>query len=393
MKRRELLAGFPLLALLTSCGEDTGQYWDFEVNFTGRVTVIGAGAAGLAAGYILNRYGVDFEILEASSVFGGRVKRADDFADFPIDLGAEWIHEDPSVLAALIDDPSVNSSIDVLPYSPETVSAYEKGKLRDYNAGGNYYSEFKFRQTTWYGFLERHIAPGLLDRIRFDRPVTEIDSSGEQIRLLDAVGDTYGADRVLVTAPVKLLQGGSLRFVPELSAERLRALEQVSVPDGIKAFFEFSQRFYPDILFMTSPLDPDATGQLYYDAAFRKATRRNILGLFCVGAQATQYTDLPNDVAIRDYILAELDAIFDGQASAAYVKHVVQNWSKEPYIRGAYSTEFLGSEAEIIAALAQPHDRRVFFAGEALSTDNGATVPGAMQSAYAAVKTILKNAD
>ena len=53
---------------------------------------MGAGAAGITAGHALSEKGIDFEILEASSVHGGRVKKTAGFADFPIDLGAEWVH-------------------------------------------------------------------------------------------------------------------------------------------------------------------------------------------------------------------------------------------------------------------------------------------------------------
>jgi protoporphyrinogen oxidase len=53
-----------------------------------KILIVGAGAAGITAGHALSEKGIDFEILEASSVHGGRVKKDADFADFPIDLGA-----------------------------------------------------------------------------------------------------------------------------------------------------------------------------------------------------------------------------------------------------------------------------------------------------------------
>ena len=71
-------------SLLTSCKKD-----ELQVNFSGKVLIIGAGAAGLIAGYTLQRYGIDFEIIEASSVYGGRIQRNSTLADFPIDMGAE----------------------------------------------------------------------------------------------------------------------------------------------------------------------------------------------------------------------------------------------------------------------------------------------------------------
>ena len=70
-------------------------------NFEGKVIIIGAGAAGLAAAKILQRNNIDYLILEASNRYGGRLKENKTLADFPIDLGAEWIHHLPTVLNRL----------------------------------------------------------------------------------------------------------------------------------------------------------------------------------------------------------------------------------------------------------------------------------------------------
>ncbi len=372
------------------CASDIGQrYWDFEVDFEGRLLVIGAGASGLAAAYLLDRYSADFEVLEASSVYGGRVKRGPDLFDFPFDLGAEWIHEDPSVLAALIDDPATQGSIDTLPYSPDTVHVFADGELRRVNAGGQFYSEYKFSTTTWYGFLETYIAPGLEDRIRFDTPVVEIDTSGARVAVRDASGTVHEADRVLVTVPLKILQTGDLRFTPALPQAKRAAIDSVTVPGGIKVFIEFSERFYPDLTIVGGVLESASFERLYYDAAFRKPSERNVLGLFCVGDHAPEYTEFQTDAELIAFILDELDAAFDGRASASYLRHVAQNWSREPYIQGAYSHAFTGDEATTKATLAAAIDDKLFFSGEALSVDNGSTVPGAMETAYAAVEAML----
>ena len=62
------------------------------LNVVVKIIVIGAGAAGLTAGHLLEQRGIEFEILEAAPIYGGRVRKLEGFADFPIDLGAEWIH-------------------------------------------------------------------------------------------------------------------------------------------------------------------------------------------------------------------------------------------------------------------------------------------------------------
>lgn len=64
--------------------------------------IIGAGAAGLAAGRQLHDAGQSILILEARKRIGGRIWTVDDFADFPIEQGAELIHGEGAVTHHLI---------------------------------------------------------------------------------------------------------------------------------------------------------------------------------------------------------------------------------------------------------------------------------------------------
>jgi len=93
----------PLLSsvLLQSCGTESLIFPILDSSFKGNVIIIGAGAAGMYAGYLLKQNGIEFKILEASSVYGGRLKKAENFANFPLDLGAEWIHVDPKILGEI----------------------------------------------------------------------------------------------------------------------------------------------------------------------------------------------------------------------------------------------------------------------------------------------------
>ena len=397
MKRREFLhrwarlsASVPFFSLVHGCADDGRRYDDFEIGFDGQVTIVGAGPAGLAAGYLLQRYDIDFQILEASSDFGGRVRRVTDFVDFPIDLGAEWIHDDPSILAALLDDPTVDGSIDVVPYSPESASVWSDGQLQSHNYAMNYYGEYKFKRTTWYGFLEQYIVPSILERISFERPVTSIDYSGPRIQVTDSLGTAYETDRVLLAVPLQLLRQPAIAFTPGLPADKLEIARTATIPPGIKVFLEFSERFYPDIVLVGSLLGDDVADRIFYDAAFRKDSPRHVLALFNVGEGAAEYTDLEDDDAVIAQVLGELDTMFDGQASQYFLRAVVQNWVREPYIQGAYVTDYPGSTEDFVDALRAPVDGRIFFAGGGMSAEDLSTVHGAMQCAYEVVEVLLR---
>jgi monoamine oxidase len=47
---------------------------------------------------VLEENNIRYAILEATDRYGGRLKEDTAFADFPIDLGAEWIHNLPVIL-------------------------------------------------------------------------------------------------------------------------------------------------------------------------------------------------------------------------------------------------------------------------------------------------------
>ncbi|MEM6965744.1 MAG: NAD(P)/FAD-dependent oxidoreductase [Bacteroidota bacterium] len=394
MNRKDFLKNFATLAvatpfmstLLASCSKKGIDFYpEMDVNFNGKIIIIGAGAAGLIAGHILNKYGIDFQIIEASSVFGGRVKKIDGFADFPIDLGAEWIHTDPSILAKLLNDPTVDANIETIVYNPATVSVWKNGKLRKRNFASNFYSEYKFKRTTWYDFFDQFIVPNISDKIIYNSPITKIDYSGDKVVMMDNNNNTYEADKVISTTSLTILKDNLIDFQPSLPADKVNALDQVDFPDGIKVFIEFSERFYPDMTNIGGLLTAGDT--IYYDAAFKKDSDKNILGLFSVSDTTSDYTDLSSDEEIINKVLGELDEIFNGKASETYIKHVIQNWSKEPYIRGSYSHY---DDYDAVDILQQPLDGKVYFAGEAFGGDAQSTVHGAGETAYRVLEEILR---
>ena len=125
--------------ILNSCRKDS--FFDQE-EFKGSVLIIGAGAAGLYAGYLLRSKGISFQILEASDRIGGRLGKLSGFADYDVDTGAQWLHGTNNILGDLIlqtqtkvtlDDSSMsywfeNNMVTELPKDPYI---FEKKNLPD----------------------------------------------------------------------------------------------------------------------------------------------------------------------------------------------------------------------------------------------------------------------
>jgi len=129
---KSLLMGIslPLLSsvLLQSCNTKSLFFPTLDDSFKGKVIIVGAGAAGMSAGYLLKKYGIEFKILEAASVYGGRLKKAENFTNFPLDLGAEWIHVNPKVLGEIANKSIDYKQFETIDYNPQTIKTWKNGK-------------------------------------------------------------------------------------------------------------------------------------------------------------------------------------------------------------------------------------------------------------------------
>ncbi|MFN3218879.1 MAG: flavin monoamine oxidase family protein [Acidimicrobiales bacterium] len=349
------------------------------------VLIVGAGAAGLSAGYLLTQQGIDCTILEAGSTHGGRIRRADDFVDFPIPLGGEWLHDEADVLADIVADDAVEIGTELVGYEPDDQFGFYDGAELTIGPLGEY-TDLKFVGATWLDFFDTYVVPGIADKMVFDTVVERIDHGGDQVVVTDAAGTEYSADFVVVTVPLTILRDGDIEFVPDLDEDRRAALADADVWGGMKVFVEFSERFYPT--FVAFPDSDTREGQrVYYDAAYGQRSEAHVLGLFAVGAPAEPYQARTGD-ELRDHILAELDEVFDGAASPAYLGHIAQNWSAEPFVRQAYLADH--ADWQVARELGRPGGDRLYFAGDAYTDgENWSEVHVAAASARTAVEAII----
>ncbi|MGB1207268.1 MAG: FAD-dependent oxidoreductase [Chitinophagales bacterium] len=196
MTRKEFLKisgifgfGLPFQLSLISCKDE-----NIVAPFGGKVIIIGAGAGGLSAGYLLQQQGIDFEILEASANYGGRMKINTDFTDFPIPLGAEWLETSSDIFEEIVNDSSVQVNVETIADSPDR----------------------KFVNYSWYNFFEEYIAPSISDKISYQTIAQSIDYSGEKV-IVNTQNGEYIADKIIVSVPLKILQDGDIVFMPNLT--------------------------------------------------------------------------------------------------------------------------------------------------------------------------------
>jgi lysine-specific histone demethylase 1B len=420
------------LTFLSACKKETL----FEdINYNGKVLIIGAGAAGLYAGYILKSKGVNFQILEASSSYGGRLGKLTGFANFPIDIGAQWLHGKNNILGDLIQKSNTKISLDdseskywfnnqLVNTLPQSIDIFEDDGLPDVSYKdyaiqkglGNEYKfiveniagdqgaaasrlsvcynnleeenwnsgddDFKF-QETYFDLIDKLIANQVKDNIQHNSIITKIDYSQSSIVVTDSNNNNYTADKVIITVPITVLKSNDIQFIPVLPSEKTTAFSKIGMDAGMKVFLKFSSKFFDQNIIGGSIC------AAYADDSVGKAVNDNVLLAFVMGEQAEFLTSLGSDAAITTALLQELDTMYNGQASSSFIASHVLNWTTNPFIRGAYSYSTIGmGDARVIAA--QSVDNKLFFAGEAMNINgHHQTVHGAVESGYKAVINVL----
>ena len=423
-------------ALLSSCRPDSL----FEgPSFQGKVLIIGAGAAGLYAGYILKSKGIDFQILEAAPNYGGRTGKITGFANFPIDTGAQWMHGKNSIVSDLVEQSDTQITLDdsnekywfnnqivsSLPRdinaiflddytAPDVsfaefavqkgfgneykdivefiagdsgaaashISAYWKIKEEEYWSSGE--EDFKF-QETYFDLIEKQIAIHVQDQIQLNTAVKQIDYSGPIIQVTDSNNNVYTADKVIITVPITILKSADIEFVPALPTEKTTAFSKIGMDAGMKVFLKFNTKFFDENIYGGSICAS------YSDDSIGKVQDDNILLAFIMGQQAEYLTSLGSDAAITNALLQELDTMYNGQATGSFVASHVQNWTTHPFVRGAYSYSTVGmGDARKVAR--ETVAKKLYFAGEAMNTNgHHQTVHGAIETGYREVINLLND--
>ena len=408
-----------------------------DINYDGKVIIIGAGAAGLYAAYILKSKGINFQILEASSKYGGRLGKLTGFANFPIDTGAQWLHGKNSILGDLItksnttitlDDSETkywfnNQLVNSLPQNTDIFEgdnlpdisykdyALQKGLGNEYKyiveniAGdqgaaasrlsvfGNNQDEenwisgdddFKF-QETFFDLFDKQIASEVKDKILLNTIVSKIDYSQSEIIITASNNRLFNADKVIITVPIPILKSGDIQFIPSLQNEKINAFSKIGMDAGMKVFLKFSNKFFDQNII------GGAICAAYADDSIGKAQSDNILLAFIMGDQAAYLTALANDTAITNALLQELDLMYNGQATTSFIASHVENWTTNPFVKGAYSYSTVGmGDARKIAT--QAISKKLYFAGEAMNINgHHQTVHGAVETGYREVINILND--
>lgn len=363
---------------------------DKSYEYSGKVIIVGAGPSGLAAAKILERNQIDYLILEATDRFGGRLKKDTTLADFPIDLGAEWIHSNPIVLNKIKGLSGTTIEEDLIPYHLESAAKWNGNTIKEVSKAEldfryRFLPESKFKSSTWYDFVEENLAKSVQSKIHFNSAVTSIDYSDDEVMVKTVGGKTYIADRVLVTVSVGVLKSEAIEFTPALDVKKKKAIASINFRPGLKVALKFSDTFYHNAIECAS----NSGERAYYDIALGKETESNILGFLCTGEESRRYIEYSTDAALVQVLLEELDQMYSGRATELFTgEYRIEKWSEYEFTRGTWTQAFEESPHHL-RHLNRSLMNKVFFAGEINDPYRQMGVPGAILSGYHSIDELL----
>jgi monoamine oxidase len=407
------------------------------------IAVIGAGAAGLAAGLSLQASGRSFILLEARDRVGGRTYTDTTTLGLPFDCGAHWLHAAAQNPFTKIADQLGYRYIDQTSWDDWTLYTAEGSAPDSLNAeAGSYietvltraeeagasgrdvaFSDFMEPNNRWnallrqlvgqitshdprdcstldsaryedeggdfpvengFGALVKHHAAGL--DVTLSTPVTHIDWSGAEVKITTAHG-TLSARTIILAVPVNVLTAGLIRFTPGLPHALTQAFHDcpMGVSEKLAILLdrpiEGAEHLYGDVVDLS--VAAKQPFNLYVNPFGRPLVVSHMAGSY--GRQMEKLSD----AAMMAVAVDALAEAFGASIRKRVVKTLRTHWASDPFTLGGYSHAKPGRAASRLMFSEIVGDR-IVLAGEHCSIPFYSTVHGAHLSGLAAAETALK---
>jgi monoamine oxidase len=405
------------------------------------VVIIGAGAAGIAAGRRIAAAKRRFVIVEAVDRVGGRCITDTEIFGLPYDLGAHWIHvPDLNPVSKL----AANTGLDVYSAPPgervrigrryarsgemedflsalvrsnRAISEQARGKvdvscaqalpkdlldwrstvdfvLGPFGCGKdlNEVSAVDFAKSVerdvdafcrqGYGTLIAKLAEGL--PIQLSDPVKRIEYSRRGVEIATAKGH-INARNAIITVSTGVLSAGKIQFDPDLPNRYLDAANKLALGSYDHITLELPgnplglQR--DDFLFEKA--DSSRTGAILGNIAGTPLTMVEVGGAFGRDLSAQ------GEAAMVDFALGWLGNLYGADLKKAVKRSHATRWNDQPWTLGAFSVASVGGQGSR-RILMEPVRERLWFAGEAAHETLWGTVGGAWESGERAADAVLK---
>ena len=361
-----------------------------------KVLILGAGMAGLVAGYELSKLGHDVTILEARARPGGRVLTLrEPFADgLHAEAGAARVRDNHELTLKYIKE----FDLPLEPFYPSKLNIvrFDLGGRREVPIDGytdamtqNYNEELGGTPEIWHtikggmDLLPKAFASRLGNKIHYGAAVVRIEQDAKQATVKfrqNGSTQAMSADIVLCTIPFTVLRRLEL---PGLSSRKKDLIKRTHYDNVSRVYLQTKTRFWEGnglngFAFTKGAIE-------IWQPTWSQPGPRGILMTYARPTEADRITSLKESERIKQ-TLNQLDSIFSG-LRASFELGVTKCWNEDEWSRGAWG--FVGL-VETLTASAP--DRRVYFAGEHFSPWYS-WIQGAVSSALKAVKDIDETAE
>ena len=241
----------------------------------------------------------------------------------------------------------------------------------------------------------------VIPNVQLNMVVKAIDYSGSRVIISghkimegnETESFTVEADKVIVTVPVSILKAGDITFSPGLPTDKAEAISNMEMDASVRVILDFKTNFWGA---ESGFLYGGTASPEYLNAGVGRSEGSKALSLTVNGPMASTFSGLGTDAI--PLLLDELDTVFDGKASLAVrrdlndnIISVIQDWTKEKYIRGGISYLKPGGANQDRTTLAATIQQKLFFAGEATDGQGEAgTISGALLSGERTAAEVLE---
>lgn len=355
-----------------------------------RVLILGAGMAGLVAGYELTQLGHDVTIIEARMRPGGRAHTLrEPFSDgLYAEAGAARIPDDHDLTLKYAN--LLNVGLE--PMYPPKLSAlrFDNGPRREVGPEGftealgkNFGDELGGDPKRWQkikggtDMLPKAFAQKLADKIHYGSPVVRLDQDAKSARAIFLHGgsqEIFSADRILCTIPFSVLR--TIELPTTISEVKRNLIQSLRYDNVSRVYLQTKNRFYENKGLSGFAFTSDAVE--IWQPTWSQPGPRGILMTYARPGQAEIIGALKEPDRIKS-VLAQMDQIFPGTREN-FEGGASKVWADDEWSRGAWAFVFN------FAKLAAP-EGRIHFAGEHLSQWSS-WMQGALSSGLRAVKEI-----